>query len=64
MVASIATSRLAFVSSRKGWKDEYLVSHGAQPYGEVFVMRADGTDVRQLTDNEWEEQVVAWLRPF
>jgi hypothetical protein len=25
------------------------------------VMRADGTDVRQLTDNQWEELVLAWL---
>jgi TolB protein len=34
--------------------------HGPQSYGEIFVMRADGTDVRQLTDNQWEEGVVGW----
>jgi hypothetical protein len=27
---------------------------------EIFVMRADGTDVRQLTDNQWEEGTFAW----
>jgi hypothetical protein len=32
----------------------------AQSYGEIFVMRADGTDVRQLTDNQWEEGVIGW----
>ena len=25
-----------------------------------FVMRADGTDVQQLTDNQWEEGTPAW----
>ena len=24
------------------------------PYGEIFVMRYDGTRVEQLTDNQWE----------
>jgi len=32
----------------------------ASSYGEVFVMRADGSDVRQLTDNQWEEGVIGW----
>jgi hypothetical protein len=26
-----------------------------QPYGKTFAMRADGTDVRRLTDNKWED---------
>ncbi len=54
---------IAFTSSRKGWKDEALLPpwHGPQTYGEIFVMRADGTDVRQLTDNQWEEAASAWL---
>jgi TolB protein len=55
---------IAFVSSRMGWKDEALVPwHGLQMYGEIFVMRADGTEVRQLTDNQWEEGVVGWAPP-
>ncbi len=52
---------LAFVSSRTGSKDEYLYSREAQAYGEIFAMRADGTDARQLTDNQWEELALAWL---
>ncbi len=49
---------IAFLSSRMGWKDENLLPTGGlggQSYGEIFVMRSDGTDVRQLTDNQWEE---------
>lgn len=55
---------IAFLSSRVGWKDEMVRPwHWAQSYGEIFVMRADGTDVRQLTDNQWEEGVIGWA-PF
>jgi hypothetical protein len=32
-----------------------------QPYGEIFVMNADGTHVEQLTDNQWEDGGPAWL---
>lgn len=52
---------IAFDSSRMGWKDEALLPwRWAQAYGEVFVMRADGTQVKQLTDNQWEEGVIGW----
>jgi Tol biopolymer transport system component len=55
---------IAFVSSRMGWKDEALLPwHGPQSYGEIFVMRSNGTDVRQLTDNQWEELPLAWVPP-
>jgi hypothetical protein len=43
-----------------GFKDETLYTDAPQPYGELFVMRADGTDVRQLTDNQWEDGTPAW----
>ncbi len=52
---------LLFASSRMGFKDEALYTEAPQPYGEVFVMRADGTDIQQLTDNQWEEAGPAWL---
>ncbi len=51
--------RLLFSSSRMGFKDEALYS-GPQPYGEIFVMRYDGTGVEQLTDDQWEEGGPAW----
>jgi TolB protein len=55
---------IAFTSSRMGWKDEALLPwHGPQTYGEIFVMGADGNDIRQLTDNQWEEAPSAWIPP-
>lgn len=52
--------RLLFCSSRMGFKDEVVLVGAPQPYGEVFVMRYDGTEVEQLTDNQWEEGGPAW----
>lgn len=43
--------RIAFTSSRMGFKDEVLLTNNPQPYGEIFVMHYDGTQVEQLTDN-------------
>lgn len=52
---------LLFSSSRMGFKDEGPLFDGIpQPYGELFVMRADGSDVKQLTDNQWEDATPAW----
>jgi Tol biopolymer transport system component len=52
--------QIVFASGRMGFKDEVLYTDAPQPYGELFVMRADGTDVRQLTDNQWEDGTPAW----
>ena len=52
---------IVFSSGRKGFKDEMALYEGVpQPYGEIFAMRADGSDVRQLTDNKWEDASAAW----
>jgi Tol biopolymer transport system component len=51
---------IAFSSSRMGFKDEVAYTDAPQPYGEIFVMRADGTHVEQLTDNQWEEGTPGW----
>jgi TolB protein len=52
---------IIFSSSRKGFKDEALLDEwGPQPYGDLYAMRADGSDVRQLTDNQFEEATPAW----
>ena len=53
-------AHIAFASTRMGFKDEITYTDAPQPYGEIFVMRADGSDVRQLTDNQWEEGTPAW----
>lgn len=44
-----------------GSKDEALNTDNPQPYGEIFLMRYDGTQVQQLTDNQMEEGTPAWL---
>jgi TolB protein len=52
---------IVFSSARKGFKDEGMLnSGGPQPNGELFVMRADGSDVSQLTDNQWEDATPTW----
>jgi Tol biopolymer transport system component len=53
-------SHILFASTRMGFKDEATYTDAPQPYGEIFVMRADGSDVKQLTDNQWEEGTPAW----
>jgi TolB protein len=51
---------IVFSSGRMGFKDEMaLYDSVPQPYGEIFAMRADGSDVRQLTDNKWEDASAA-----
>jgi TolB protein len=51
---------IVLASSRMGFKDEGVYTDAPQPYGELFVMRFDGTNVRQLTDNQWEDGTPAW----
>ena len=51
---------IVFTSSRMGFKDEVAYTDAPQPYGEIFVMRYDGTHVEQLTDNQWEDGTPAW----
>ena len=52
---------ILFSSSRFGFKDEAPLFDIPQPYGELFIMKADGTDQRALTDNRWEEGTPAWV---
>jgi Tol biopolymer transport system component len=53
---------IAFSTSRQGFKDEFALSLGSpQPYGEICVMRPDGSDARVLTDNAWEEGAASWI---
>ncbi|HEY4367545.1 MAG TPA: hypothetical protein VGN07_09980 [Steroidobacteraceae bacterium] len=50
---------IMFASSRMGRKDDDPA--GQQPYGELFAIRADGTELQQITDNRWEDVTGAWL---
>jgi Tol biopolymer transport system component len=51
---------IVFSTTRMGFKDEGIYTDAPQPYGEIFVMRADGSGLRQLTDNQWEDGTPAW----
>jgi Tol biopolymer transport system component len=51
---------IAFATTRMGFKDEMTYTDAPQPYGEIFVMRYDGSNLQQLTDNQWEEGTPAW----
>jgi TolB protein len=54
--------RIAFTSARGGFKDEAaLHPYNPQSYGDLYVMRKDGSDVRMLTDNQFEEGTPAWV---
>jgi Tol biopolymer transport system component len=53
---------LAFSSTRQGFKDEgALHPRNPQGSGDIYVMRADGSDVRALTDNQYEEATPGWM---
>jgi Tol biopolymer transport system component len=53
---------IAFTSARGGFKDEAVLHpYNPQPYGDLYVMRADGSDVRSLTDDQFEDGTPAWL---
>ncbi len=52
--------KILFSSTRMGFKDECMYTLAPQPYGELFVMRYDGTQVEQLTDNQWEDAGPSW----
>jgi Tol biopolymer transport system component len=41
-----------------GWKEEAaLYDRTFQPYGQIFVMKADGSEKRPLTDSLWEDSM-------
>jgi Tol biopolymer transport system component len=45
-----------------GWKDEAaLYDRTFQPYGQIFMMNADGTKKRQLTDSLWEDAMPCFV---
>jgi TolB protein len=53
---------IVFTTARHGFKDEApLHPFNPQPYGEIAVMRPDGSDVRVLTDNQFEDGTPVWI---
>ena len=55
---------IVFTSARGGFKDEAaLHPFNPQPYGDLHVMRADGSDVHLLTDSQFEDGTPTWIPP-
>jgi Tol biopolymer transport system component len=53
---------IIFSSSRLGFRDEAPLYDGApQPYAELFVMQADGSNQRPITEDKWEQGTPAWV---
>jgi Tol biopolymer transport system component len=52
---------VVFTSQRAGWSaEEISLPHQPQPYGDLFVVRVDGTGLLRLTHNGFEEGTPAW----
>ena len=52
-------------SGQYGFKDEAeLYDHSFQPYGNIWVMNADGSNKRSVTDSHWEDSMPAYVPPF
>jgi len=53
---------IAFSTASQGFKDECPLYHvNPQAYGEICVMRADGSNKIILTDNQFEEGSISWV---
>jgi Tol biopolymer transport system component len=53
---------IVFSSARLGFRDETPLYDGSpQPYAELFVMNADGSNQRPITSDKWEEGTPAWV---
>ena len=53
---------IVFSSARLGFRDEAPLYDGSpQPYAELFVMDADGSNQRPITSDKWEEGTPAWV---
>jgi Tol biopolymer transport system component len=53
---------IVFSSARLGFRDETPLYDGSpQPYAELFVMNADGSNQRPITSDKWEQGTPAWV---
>ena len=51
-------------SGMHGWRDEAaLYDNTFQPYAPIFIMNADGTGKRPLTDSPWEDAMPQFILP-
>lgn len=54
--------QIMWSSGVQGWKEEAaLYDRTFQPYGQIFIMNADGSGKRQLTDSLWEDAMPCYV---
>jgi len=57
-----ADGRIMWSGSQHGFRDEAaLYDQTFQQYGQIYIMNADGTDKRLLTDSKWEDSMPLYL---
>jgi Tol biopolymer transport system component len=57
-----ADGRILYTSGMYGFRDEAAVyDETFQPYGQIVVMNADGSDKRMLTDSLWEDSMALYV---
>ena len=55
---------ILWTSGRYGFKDEAaLYDNAFQPFGQIFMMKADGSDQHVLTRSKWEDSMPAIVPP-
>ena len=54
--------KIMWSSGEYGFKEEAALSDNTfQPYGIIFIMNADGTNKRPLTDSPWEDSMPCYV---
>ncbi|MFI6122962.1 TolB family protein [Streptomyces sp. NPDC051064] len=54
--------RVLYSSGMYGFREEAaLYDDTFQPYGQIFSMKADGSDKKMLTDSQWEDSMPLFL---
>jgi Tol biopolymer transport system component len=57
-----ADGRIMWSGSQAGFRDEAaLYDQTFQQYGQIYIMNADGTDKRMLTDSKWEDSMPLYI---
>lgn len=57
-----ADGRILWSGSQHGFRDEAaLYEQTFQQYGQIYIMNADGSDKRLLTDSKWEDSMPLYL---
>ena len=52
---------ICFASARGGLRDEHPLTGNPQPYGDLYLMRPDGSEVRALTADQFEDGTPTWV---